>query len=144
MAERDVSVVWKGDLGAGSGTILDSPSGSLNNQQVTWASRTGEPAGNTSPEELIAAAHASCFSMALAGALADNGTPSTAVETTATVHFVSVEGVPTITKSELTARVTVPGLDDAAFQKIAADTIKGCPVSRALAGVEITLDAALA
>ena len=140
-AERTAQVTWLGSLLDGSGTIDRVGSGAFGPLDVTWASRTEESNGRTSPEELIAAAHASCFSMAFSGALAKAGTPPERLETSATVTFVPGEG---ITKSALTLRGSVPGMDDEAFRE-AADTAKeNCPVSKALAGVpEITVDASL-
>ena len=139
MVTRDVSVKWEGTLTEGKGTILDSPSGVLNDQTVTWASRSGEPEGQTSPEELIAAAHASCFSMALSAGLGDAGATPRSIETTATISFVNGA----ITKSELTVRVEADGIDEAKFDEVAKDAKEGCPVSRALAAIEISLDAQL-
>ena len=142
MAERTATVTWSGSLMEGSGTIESVGSGAFGPLDVTWASRTEEPAGRTSPEELIAAAHASCFSMALSHALAQAGTPAERLETSATVTFVPGTG---ITKSALRVRGTVSGLDEAAFVQAAQAAKEGCPVSGALAAVpEITLDAALA
>jgi osmotically inducible protein OsmC len=126
----------------GSGRIENVDSGSFGPLDVTWASRTEEHGGRTSPEELIAAAHASCFSMALSGALAKAGSPPDRLETSATVTFVPGTG---ITKSALRVRGTVPGMDEAAFVEAAEGAKVGCPVSKALAALpEITLDAALA
>jgi osmotically inducible protein OsmC len=108
---------------------------------VTWASRAEDSDGRTSPEELVAAAHAACFSMALSHALAQAGFPAERLETSATVTFVPGTG---ITKSALAVRGVVPGMDDATFVEKAEGAKAGCPVSKALAGVpEITLDAAL-
>lgn len=142
MADRTASVTWKGSLMEGAGTIDTVGSGAFGPLDVTWASRTEEPGGRTSPEELIAAAHASCFSMALSHALAQAGTPAERLETSATVTFVPGTG---ITRSALRVRGSVPGLDEAGFAEKAAAAKEGCPVSKALAAVpEITLDAALA
>jgi lipoyl-dependent peroxiredoxin len=141
-ADRTASVTWSGSLLEGSGTIDSVGSGAFGPLDVTWASRTEESGGRTSPEELIAAAHASCFSMALSGGLARAGTPPERLETSATVTFVPGEG---ITKSALTVRGTVPGMDEAAFREAAEGAKTNCPVSKALAGgPEITLDATLA
>jgi osmotically inducible protein OsmC len=142
MADRTATVTWKGSLLEGAGTIETVGSGAFAPLDVTWASRTEEPGGRTSPEELIAAAHASCFSMALSHALAQEGSPPEWLETSATVTFVPGTG---ITKSALRVRGSVPGMDEAAFLEKAAAAKEGCPVSKALAAVpEITLDAALA
>jgi lipoyl-dependent peroxiredoxin len=141
-ADRTASVTWSGSLLEGSGRIESVGSGVLGPLDVTWASRTEDSGGRTSPEELIAAAHASCFSMALSHALAGAGTPPERLETSATVTFVPGTG---ITRSALTVRGTVPGMDEAAFVEAAEDAKRNCPVSQALAGgPEITLDAALA
>ena len=142
-AERRASVTWNGDLMSGSGTIDEVGSGAFGPLDVSWAARSEEASGaKTSPEELIAAAHASCFSMALSGALAKAGTPPELLQTSATVTFVPGTG---ITKSALTVRGTVPGLDADGFRAAAEGAKKNCPVSQALAGVpEITLDADLA
>ena len=140
-AERTANVTWSGSLMDGSGTIERVGSEAFGPLEVTWASRTEEPDGRTSPEELIAAAHAACFSMALSHALAQEGFPPERLETSATVTFVPGTG---ITKSALTVRATVPGMDADAFAEKAAAAKEGCPVSQALAGgPEITLDAAL-
>jgi lipoyl-dependent peroxiredoxin len=141
-AERRASVTWNGDLMSGSGTIDDVGSGAFGPLAVSWAARSEEASGGkTSPEELIAAAHASCFSMALAGGLAKAGTAPDRLQTSAVVTFVPGTG---ITKSALSVRATVPGLDAEGFRAAAEDAKKNCPVSQALAGVpEITLDAEL-
>lgn len=142
MADRTARVTWHGSLLEGGGTIESVGSGAFGPLEVTWASRAEEPAGRTSPEELIAAAHAACFSMALSHGLAQAGTPAERLETSATVTFVPGTG---ITRVALAVRGSVPGLDAAAFAGAAEAAKAGCPVSKALAGVpEITLDAALA
>ena len=133
-------MVWDGSLARGSGA-LSSGSGALGGLPVTWAARTEAPEGKRSPEELIAAAHAACFSMALSSGLAKAGTPPDELNTSATVTFQPGEG---ITKIALTVEGSVPGLDDAAFQEAAKTAKENCPVSKALAAVpEITLDARL-
>ena len=141
-AVRRASVTWNGDLMSGSGTIDEVGSGAFGPLEVSWAARSEESSGGrTSPEELIAAAHASCFSMALASGLAKAGTAPERLETSATVTFVPGTG---ITKIALTVRGSVPGLDADAFRTAAEDAKANCPVSQALAGgPEITLDAAL-
>jgi osmotically inducible protein OsmC len=131
---------WQGDLknGAGTFTAGDTISGNY-----SYKSRFEDGPG-ANPEQLIGAAHAACFSMALSGALAEAGTPPTSIKTGAVVTLRLVEGAPTITKIELTTVGIVPGIDDAAFQQHAAAAKAGCPVSRALASVpEITLEASL-
>jgi lipoyl-dependent peroxiredoxin len=127
----------------GSGTIESTTSGAIGQQQVSWPARAEDvTAGKTSPEELIAAAHASCFSMALAHGLAGAGHAPEELHTSATVTFLPGAG---ITKIALSVEGRVEGLDDAAFQQAAEGAKAGCPVSKALAGVpEITLDARLA
>ena len=141
-AERTAQVTWSGSLMDGRGRIESVGSGAFGPLDVTWASRTETPEGLTSPDELLAAAHAACFSMALSHGLAQAGSPPERLETQATVTFVPGTG---ITKSALIVRGTVPGMDEAAFLEHAEAAKKGCPVSKALAGVpEITLDAALA
>jgi lipoyl-dependent peroxiredoxin len=141
-AERRAEVTWQGDLMGGSGTIDHVGSGAFAPLDVTWASRAEEESsGRTSPEELIAAAHASCFSMALSHALAQAGTPAERLSTSAAVTFVPGTG---ITKIALAVSGAVPGLDETGFRAAAADAKEGCPVSKALAGVgEITVDAQL-
>jgi osmotically inducible protein OsmC len=140
-ADRSAQVTWTGDLMSGSGEIQEVPSGAFGPLQVSWAARTEEPNGKTSPEELIAAAHASCFAMALSNMLAQAGTPPEQLNTSATVTFVPGTG---ITKSALTVVGKVPGLDDAGFQAKAEEAKEGCPVSNALKNnVELTLDASL-
>ncbi|HEX3226820.1 MAG TPA: OsmC family protein [Gaiellaceae bacterium] len=140
IAERSAQTTWKGSLAKGEGT-LSSGSGALGALPVTWASRTERSEGRTSPEELIAAAHASCFSMALSSGLAKAGTPPDELETSATVTFQPGEG---ITKIALTVEGSVPGLDENGFLEAAKTAKQNCPVSKALAAVpEITLEAKL-
>src|SRR3954451_9278612 len=140
--DRRAEVTWNGSLMDGSGTITSTTSGAIGEQQVSWAARSEDArSGMTSPEELIAAAHAACFSMALSAGLAREGTPPEQLNTSATVTFQPGEG---ITKIALTVEGRVPGIDDAAFQEAANGAKQNCPVSKALAGVpEITLDARL-
>jgi len=139
--DRTASATWHGSLLEGAGTIDAVGSGAFGPLDVTWASRAEDPAGRTSPEELIAAAHAACFSMALSHGLAGDGTPPEELQTSATVTFVPGTG---ITRVALRVRGVVPGLDEAGFVAKAEGAKANCPVSKALAGVpEITLDAAL-
>ena len=139
--DRTVSATWNGSLLEGAGTIHAAGSGAFGPLAVSWASRAEEPNGKTSPEELIAAAHAACFAMALSHGLAQSGTPAAQLDTSATVTFQPGEG---IIRIALTVRGNVPGIDAATFAVKAAEAKVGCPVSKALAGVpEITLDAAL-
>jgi osmotically inducible protein OsmC len=140
--DRRAEVTWQGDLMGGSGVIERVGSGTFGPLDVTWASRAEEPAGRTSPEELIAAAHASCFSMSLAHGLAQAGNAPERLRTSATVTFVPGTG---ITRSALEVEGTVPGLDENAFQQAAEQAKDGCPVSQALKGnVEFELTARLA
>jgi osmotically inducible protein OsmC len=137
---RSASTHWEGSLFEGAGrTTLDSSG--LGTFDVSWASRAEEADGRTSPEELIAAAHSACFSMALSNGLAKAGTPPTALDTSAEVDFVPGTG---ITQIRLTVRATVEGMSEDDFVAAAEAAKVGCPVSQALKAVEITLDAALA
>ena len=140
--DRKAHVTWNGSLLEGSGTIDSSTSGTIGELSVSWKARsTDEAGGSTSPEELIAAAHAACFSMALSSGLAKAGTPAEKLSTSATVTFQPGEG---ILKIALEVEGDVPGIDAAAFQAAAEGAKENCPVSKALAGVpEITLDAKL-
>jgi osmotically inducible protein OsmC len=137
---RSATTTWHGSLLEGSGRVELQSSG-LGGFDVTWASRAEDPDGRTSPEELIGAAHSSCFSMALSSALAKAGTPPERLETTAEVTFQPGQG---ITGIHLTVRGQVPGIDAGTFQEAAEGAKKGCPVSQALTGTTITLDATLA
>jgi len=141
-AERSAEVTWQGSLMEGRGTIDQVGSRAFGPLDVSWAARSEEEAGGkTSPEELIAAAHAACLSMALSHGLAQAGNAPEQLKTSATVTFVPGTG---ITKIALTVRGRVPGLDEGAFRHAAEEAKEGCPVSKALAGVgEITLDASL-
>ena len=135
------SAEWKGDIPSGTGTFTagDTISGGY-----TYKSRFEDGPGSN-PEQLIGAAHAACFSMALASLLAQAGTPPDSIQTNATVTLRLVEGKPTITKIDLVTVGRVPGVDQAKFTEHAQAAKAGCPVSRALTGVpEITLDASLA
>jgi osmotically inducible protein OsmC len=142
MAERRADVTWSGDLLSGSGTIDSVGSGAFGPLDVSWPARSEDASGGrTSPEELVAAAHATCFSMAFAGGLAKAGHAPERLSTSATVTFVPGTG---ITKIALTVRGAVPGMAAAAFREAAEAAKVGCPVSQALAAVpEITLDAQL-
>ena len=140
--DRKADVVWQGDLMNGSGTIQQVTSGALGPLDVSWPSRAEDPNGRTSPEELIAAAWAACFSMALSHGLAQGGNAPEKLETSATVTFQPGEG---ITKGVLTVRGTVPGLDEDGFRAAADDAGKNCPVSKALAGIpDVSVEASLA
>jgi osmotically inducible protein OsmC len=138
-ADRRAQVTWHGDLMSGSGRIDEVGSGAFGPLEVTWASRTGESDGLTSPEELIAAAHASCFSMALAHALAQAGTPPERLAVSATVTFVPGTG---ITQSALELEGDVPGIDEETLRQAAENAKENCPVSQALKGnVELSVTA---
>jgi osmotically inducible protein OsmC len=143
-AESTASTSWDGTLARGSGTT-SLASGAAAPLNVSWGARAERTAGTTSPEELIAAAHASCYAMAFSSALAEAGATPEHVDVSVTVTFEMVDGAPTITRSALTVRGSAGGIDAAGFAEAAAGAKAGCPVSRALQGnVEITLDAALA
>jgi lipoyl-dependent peroxiredoxin len=141
--DRRAEVTWNGSLMEGSGTIRSTTSGALGELGVSWAARSEDATGGkTSPEELIAAAHAACFSMALSHGLAQAGTAPDRLETSATVTFQPGEG---ITKIAIAVEGVVPGIDEGAFREAAETAKANCPVSKALAGVpEIALDARLA
>jgi osmotically inducible protein OsmC len=141
--EKKAHAIWEGDLVHGSGRV-STDSGSITDQTMTWSARAEDVEG-ASPEELIAAAHATCVSMALAGALARAGTPPARLETDATTTFDKVGDGFRMTSVALTIRGQVDGLDDDGFRKAAEDAKENCPVSQALKGnVEITLNASLA
>jgi osmotically inducible protein OsmC len=137
---RTAHTVWEGNLTEGSGTVTLDSSG-IGEYTVSWPSRAEQANGRTSPEELIAAAHSSCFSMALSHGLNGAGTPPTRLETKAEVTFQPGTG---ITGIHLTVVGEVPGLDEAGFVKAAEDAKANCPVSQALSGTTITLSASLA
>lgn len=128
---------WEGSLTEGAGSV-DLVTSGLGHFDLKWAKRAEASAGATNPEELIAAAHASCYSMALSHALAGNGTPAESIDTSAVVGFQPGEG---ITGSDLTVKAKVPGLTEDEFLKFAEEAKTGCPVSAALTGIPITLDA---
>ena len=139
--DRRAEVTWQGSLMEGSGTIRSTTSGALGEQQVSWPNRAEDNPDKTSPEELIAAAHAACFSMALSHGLAQAGNAPDRLDTSATVTFQPGEG---ITKIALTVDGRVPGVDAQQFEQAAQTAKENCPVSKALASVpEITLQASL-
>jgi lipoyl-dependent peroxiredoxin len=140
-ATSKASATWQGSLLEGSGTVTPA-SGAFGEQALTWARRTGEGTdGDTTPEELLAAAHAACFSMALSHGLAQAGNPPERVETSAEVAFVPGEGVKS---SKLTVSARVPGIDADTFRQAAEEAKEGCPISGALKGnVELSVDATL-
>jgi osmotically inducible protein OsmC len=137
---RTATTVWEGTLFEGAGKVTLESSG-LGTYDVSWPSRAEQANGRTSPEELIAAAHSSCFSMAFSNGLAGNETPATRLTVNADVEFTPGTG---ITGIKLTVRGEVEGIDDETFVRLAEDAKANCPVSQALAGTTITLDAALA
>jgi osmotically inducible protein OsmC len=140
-ADRTANTVWEGSLAKGKGALNLQSSGVGGELPVTWASRTERSNGQTSPEELIAGAHSSCYSMALSLVLGEGGNPPERLDVTATVTFVPGEGV---TTSKLTVRARVPGLDQAGLDSAIEQANEGCPVSGALKGnVDISVDATL-
>ena len=142
IAERSATTEWDGDLAHGSGTV-EVDSGAFDPFPVTWASRTQRSDGKTSPEELVAASHASCFSMALAHGLTEAGHAPDHLSVTAKVTLDQRDGAPTVTASELRVTGRVPGIDQAAFEQAASEAGRNCPIPRALAGVEIAVTARL-
>jgi osmotically inducible protein OsmC len=133
IALREAGILWVGPLARGTGT-LSSGSGALDELAVTWASRTEQPDGKTSPEELMAGAHASCFAMALALVLGENKTPPERMAVNAACTLDEVEGAPRITTVELTVRAQVPELDAGVLERIVGEAADLCPVSNALRG----------
>jgi osmotically inducible protein OsmC len=139
--ERKADVTWQGDLMSGKGRIDSVTSGAIGGLDVNWRARSEETGGDTSPEELIAAAHATCFSMALSHGLAQAGHAPEELKTSATVTFQPPDG---ITKIALEVAGKVPGIEDEAFQQAAQAAKEDCPVSKALAGVpDVSLQARL-
>lgn len=137
---RIANAHWNGSLFEGSGTVELASSG-VGSYPVTWASRAEQPDGKTSPEELIGAAHATCYSMAFSKGLTDAGTPPASLDTRAEVSFQPGEG---ITGIKLILNASIAGISEQDFQAAAEDAKKNCPVSQALAGTTITLEATLA
>ena len=144
-AVRRAEATWNGDLLAGSGVVSAASSGAFTDLSVTWGSRTETPDGRTSPEELVAAAHAACFCMALSAGLGRAGTPPESLEVSASVTFEQIEGGWKVASSALTVTGKVPGIDAQAFQEAAEGARDGCPISGALKGnVELSVEATLA
>jgi lipoyl-dependent peroxiredoxin len=139
-ATRTANAHWEGSLTEGKGRVSLDSSG-LGTYDVTWAARTEDPNGKTSPEELIAAAHSACYNMAFSNILAKAGSPPASLDTRADVTFEPGEGV---TGSHLTVRGNVPDMSAERFAELAEQAKNDCPVSQALAGTRITLDASLA
>jgi osmotically inducible protein OsmC len=138
--DRSASAVWQGSLKDGKGTI-STQSGTLKETQYSFAARFENGVG-TNPEELIAAAHAGCFTMALSAELGKANFTPESIETSAVVTL-DLHGTPTVTKIRLTTKAKIPGIDKAKFDEIAAGAKAGCPISRLLSAAEITLDATL-
>ena len=142
IAERSAQTTWTGPLGAGQGTV-STGSGALGELPVTWAARTSRPHGMTSPEELAAAAHSSCFSMALALRLGEHDITPQRLEVTATVSLADVDGRPTVVSSALRVVGQIAGLDGDTFRAIVHEAEDLCPISRLFAGAAITVSAYL-
>ena len=139
--DRSATAVWHGTIKEGSGTI-STQSGTLKDTQYSFKARFAEGVG-TNPEELIAAAHAGCFTMALSGQITSAGFTPESLETTAVLTLDMHGEKPTITKIHLTTKAKIPGIDKAKFDELAHNAEVGCPVSRLLKAAEITLDATL-
>ena len=143
-ANRTATLTWTGTLADGEGTVSAGSSGVFADLPLSWGSRTEAHDGRTSPEELLAAAHSSCFAMALSGALGRAGTPPDHVHVSATVTFDKVGDAWTVTRSELDVVGSVPGISSADFDAVAEQTKDNCPISRAIAGnVELSVSATL-
>jgi lipoyl-dependent peroxiredoxin len=143
-AERRADVVWEGNLVQGHGKVVSVGSGALGELPITWASRTERSDGKTSPEELLAAAHAACYAMAFSHTLAQAGTPAERLTVSATCAFEQVGAGFKVTTMDLDVRGKVPGLDQAGFENIAQQAEQGCPVSNALRNnVQISVKAHL-
>lgn len=143
IAVRTASTSWSGNLASGNGTVTGK-SGALDALPVTWAARTEEPGGKTSPEELAAAAHSSCYSMALAATLAGHKITPNELNVSSVVTLDEVDGKPTIVSSDLTVNATIPTIDEATFNDIIEEASALCPISRLFTGAKITVDATLA
>lgn len=141
---RRAEVTWSGDLASGAGNVSAASSHAFSELPVTWAARTESPDGKTSPEELLAAAHASCYSMALSATLGRAGTPPERLSVSADVTAEKRDAGWTVLSSHLHVRAVVRGISNEAFVEAAEGARDGCPISRALKGnVELTVDAAL-
>jgi osmotically inducible protein OsmC len=141
---RKADATWGGDLLSGHGTVTAATTHVFADLPTTWASRTGEPEGVTSPEELLAAAHASCFSMAFSNELAKAGTPPTSVRVTVAVSGDKLETGWTVLSSAITVAAVVPGATNESLQEAATKARDGCPISKALKGnVELSVEATL-
>lgn len=143
-AVRRATVKWIGDLATGSGELSADTSRAFSELPVSWAARTERADGKTSPEELLASAHASCYSMAFSSDLAKAGSPPDSLDVTSEIEFDRVDGKWTVISSKLTVHGHVPGLDAARFGELAEGAKNGCPISRALAGnVALSVEASL-
>ena len=141
---RQADATWAGDLLTGRGTVSAATTGVFRDLPTTWASRIGEPEGVTSPEELLAAAHASCFSMAFSNELAKAGTPPSRVTVSVAVTGDKLESGWTVLSSAITVNAAVPGATEAGFQEAAEKARDGCPISKALNGnVDLSVEATL-
>ena len=142
---RRAAVKWTGNLMSGSGLLTEVTSGAVSALPLTWASRTEAADGRTSPEELLAAAHASCFAMAFSSDLTKAGAPPESLDVSAEVSAERVDGKWTVVSSKLTVVGRVPGLDEKRFRELADGARDGCPISRAIKGnVQLTVEASLA
>ncbi len=143
-ATRSAHAVWNGDLLSGNGVVSATTSKTFSDLSVSWKARTEEPGGSTSPEELVAAAHASCFSMALSAGLGGGGTPPTKLEVDATVTFEQTDGGWKVVSSALKVVGVVPDIDAAGFQSAAEAAKDGCPISQMMTGnVALSVQASL-
>ena len=142
IATRAASTTWTGSLASGHGMVSPG-SGAFSDLDVTWASRTASPDGKSSPEELCAAAHSSCFAMALALKLGEAKSPPGQLRVRATVTLEEVDGLPTIVRSELEVEGRVEGIDSAAFDAVVGEAAALCPVSRLFAGAAVTVESRL-
>ena len=143
-AVRRAEATWEGDLVSGNGVVSAVSSGVFTDLPVSWAARTEGSGGKTSPEELVAAAHAACYCMALSAGLGRAGTPPRKLEVSATVTFEEVDAGWKVASSALTVRGDVPGVDSSAFNEAAEAAKDGCPISGALKGnVDLSVEASL-
>jgi len=142
---RRAAVKWTGNLMSGSGLLTEVTSGAVSALPLTWASRTEAADGRTSPEELLAAAHASCFAMAFSSDLTKAGVPPESLDVSAEVSAERIDGKWTVVSSKLTVVGRVPGLDEERFRDLADGAKEGCPISRAIKGnVQLSVEASLA
>lgn len=142
IASRRAETVWEGDLARGAGTV-EGDSGAIGRLPVTWAARTEAPGGKTSPEELAAAAHSSCFSMALALRLAEHGHDAERLTVASVVTLDEVGGAPTVVSSEIEVHASVPGLGREEFDLAVDEAAQLCPISRLFAGARVSVQAQL-